>query len=685
MQYCDYCRAELPENANFCGRCGYKRGDLVEGVERGQPTLQFSERQTGEDLTIWPDTILPYIVEGQGPPPGTVPAVQGTPQVGNLPVVHGPPHFAGNAPPAPGLVHQAPPSVPQNGWAGDQAPAAPQHMEGRPIHQPSAPSRPQHPQQPVQRQSIHHLHHPHQPVPPQHPPAQTPGEQHEHEWREHERHEKHEHEKHEHERHEHEKRRHEHRQHDARGHVATASKFAMGTAAKWAVVLLIALVVLATGGVVFVAASSPSLSLGGDGTVSAGGVLHIRGHGFVPGGHITLTIDNGMPVAQSESRFMHAASLGGGLDVAGAVDMLAGGLMLKQASSNGAVSVSIFGTFDTNIGAQSNWSAGKHVLHASEDTGSRSASLSFTLLAQSARLSINPATLDFGSIPAGSKVAKSVRIGNTGSSPLNWNASTDGSPWLTLDVNKGTVQPGAIPQTMRVTIDSAGLAGGNHTGAINIASDGGNASIAVSLVVANVTQTRSPSSVPSPSLSQTPSPSPSPTPSPSPSPSPTPLPTPSPSPIPSPNPTPTPTQPPVPTDTPTPVPVTLSSGTWNDPYGGASYGTGEPVTIVLTVSGSNVSGTMKGDISGDTTPITGQTGPLSSFSQQDQGFLDYVIQKYGSGTGVFLVYQNTQDFIGAYAGSTYYLVLQSNGTLQGFWYFPNQQIDTGALTFNPIS
>jgi hypothetical protein len=106
---------------------------------------------------------------------------------------------------------------------------------------------------------------------------------------------------------------------------------------------------------------------------------------------------------------------------------------------------------------------------------------------------------------------------------------------------------------------------------------------------------------------------------------------------------------------------------------------------VLTVNGSNVSGTMTGDFSGGTTPIMGQTGPLSSFSQQDQGFLDYVVQNYGSGTGVFLVYQNTQDFIGAFAGSTYYMVLQSNGTLQGFWYFPNQQIDTGALTFNQIS
>jgi hypothetical protein len=94
---------------------------------------------------------------------------------------------------------------------------------------------------------------------------------------------------------------------------------------------------------------------------------------------------------------------------------------------------------------------------------------------------------------------------------------------------------------------------------------------------------------------------------------------------------------------------------------------------------------MKGDISGASTPITGQTGPLSSFSSQDQGFLNYVVQNYGSGTGVFLVYKTTTDFLGAYAGSTYYTVLQSNGSLQGFWYFPNQQVDTGALTFNKIS
>ena len=83
--------------------------------------------------------------------------------------------------------------------------------------------------------------------------------------------------------------------------------------------------------------------------------------------------------------------------------------------------------------------------------------------------------------------------------------------------------------------------------------------------------------------------------------------------------------------------------------------------------------------------MKGQTGALSSFSQQDQGFLDYVVQKYGSGTGVFLVYQNTQDFIGAPAGSTYYLVLQQDGTLHSFWYFPKGQVDVGALTFNRTS
>ena len=94
---------------------------------------------------------------------------------------------------------------------------------------------------------------------------------------------------------------------------------------------------------------------------------------------------------------------------------------------------------------------------------------------------------------------------------------------------------------------------------------------------------------------------------------------------------------------------------------------------------------MTGDLTGDSTAVQGQDGPLSSFSATDQQMLGFVVQNYGTGTGIFLVYTNSSDFEGAFAGSTYYAVLQTNGQLQGFWYFPNTSQDAGALNFNPVS
>jgi len=156
-------------------------------------------------------------------------------------------------------------------------------------------------------------------------------------------------------------------------------------------------------------------------------------------------------------------------------------------------------------------------------------------------------------------------------------------------------------------------------------------------------------------------------------------------PQPVPTPTPTPMPPPTPTPTPTATPVMLSSGTWQDPYGGANYN-GDSVNLTISVQGSTVTGTMTGNLANVTVPCSGTTGPLSSFSSQDQGYLNNVIQNYGSGTGVFLVVTISADFEGVgTSGSTYYMVLQNDGRLQGFWYMPNQSVDAGALTFNRIS
>lgn len=921
MRYCGYCGAELPEYARFCRICGaYADGEgknvvdvinpsplhvpspetplplfdisllpssTVEDVDETMnntlsaegafdlQTWSYQEGEIDDYRTLGSEGIAPLAAGFSQIPASNVPVVPGTPQIGGVPTAGGTPQMghvpaAPQSPPPAGqaaheLAHQAPASSPQHTWTWEHRPEHPHHQPSHPQHQP--------------------LHHPQHTVPPEHHlPAHKPR------WWRRSHHSEHQH-------------RQTHSSHAHHTVTATASKATTSLVVKWAIIILAALVVLASGGIIFVLASSPALSLSSSGSVSAGGILQLHGRGFVPGGTITLTVDSGLPVTLAGARPVPGSRSNAGMaDLAGLLDN-------GQAhNSSGAITVGLTGTFDANVVAQASWSAGQHILHAKENTSSRSANVSFTMLAPTARLSVNPPSLDFGIIPPGGRVAESVLIGNTGGSQLTWSATTDssssnwlslqqssgtlqpngtqdalyalvntgtlpqqlytaqitihsnagnaqiavrmqvgppvthpqaklnanpstldfgqlspgqqvsntmtignqgtqvlqwqasasGPPWLSLSLSRGSVQPGGLPQSIRVTVDTtnSSLQMGSNLASIHISSNGGNATIPVTLTLlssATPTPTLPPS--PSPTLSPPPTtiPSPSPTlspttiPSPSPSPSPTTIPSPSPTPSPTvpPSPTPTPViqaapgamdptssgcsqnsdgtytcavtlsesapgnlgwfaptgigsasitftpsngqftpsttsqqvtiasipcanysftftdqnnatatvnwscQPsapsPTPTVTPTSAPATLPSGTWNDPGGGASYGTGEPVTIVLTVSGSNVSGTMKGDISGGTTPITGQTGPLSSFSQQDQGFLNYVVQNYGSGTGVFLVYQNTQDFIGAYAGSTYYMVLQSNGTLQGFWYFPNQPVDVGALNFNFIS
>jgi len=105
----------------------------------------------------------------------------------------------------------------------------------------------------------------------------------------------------------------------------------------------------------------------------------------------------------------------------------------------------------------------------------------------------------------------------------------------------------------------------------------------------------------------------------------------------------------------------------------------------LTVQGSTVSGTLTGQLAGVSTPLQGQDGALSSFSPNDQQYLNFVIQNYGSQTGIFLAFTISSDFEGAPAGCQYYGVLEQNGNIEGFWYFPNSSVDAGSVHMNKVS
>jgi hypothetical protein len=117
--------------------------------------------------------------------------------------------------------------------------------------------------------------------------------------------------------------------------------------------------------------------------------------------------------------------------------------------------------------------------------------------------------------------------------------------------------------------------------------------------------------------------------------------------IPTPEPTKVPRQKPTPVPTQTSVGVTpiLSSGTWQDSSGGASY-VGDSVILTLTVQGNVISGTITGGSTGRSTTL--------------QGHVDKVVSLTLDG-----------EFEGAPAESTYSLVKQQNDDLLGAWFFPS--------------
>ena len=105
----------------------------------------------------------------------------------------------------------------------------------------------------------------------------------------------------------------------------------------------------------------------------------------------------------------------------------------------------------------------------------------------------------------------------------------------------------------------------------------------------------------------------------------------------------------------------------------------------LTVQGNTFSGTLTGELTGDSTTVHGQDGSLSLFSSVDQQQLNFVIQNYGNQTGIFLVFTNDSQFEGAFANSKYYGVVLQNGDIQGFWYFPNTSQDAGSIHMQKVS
>src|SRR5205823_5537906 len=126
------------------------------------------------------------------------------------------------------------------------------------------------------------------------------------------------------------------------------------------------------------------------------------------------------------------------------------------------------GNFNIQILVQQNWSAGQHTLQAKEANSSRVATLTFNVVAKAVKLSVNPLTLDFGSLEVGSKVFQSIVIVNAGGQRLTWTADTGGTTWLKVLGSTGAIGPGGPEEFVYVMADTSHLSVGNYTATLTI-------------------------------------------------------------------------------------------------------------------------------------------------------------------------------------------------------------------------
>jgi len=103
-----------------------------------------------------------------------------------------------------------------------------------------------------------------------------------------------------------------------------------------------------------------------------------------------------------------------------------------------------------------------------------------------ARLTVSPLSLNFGQLVANTTPTKQVIVNDTGRQPLNWTAiaqTAGGGSWLSIYDSGGTINPGDPSQTINVKVDASKLSPGPYSATLSFISNGGNASVHVSLTV----------------------------------------------------------------------------------------------------------------------------------------------------------------------------------------------------------
>lgn len=184
-------------------------------------------------------------------------------------------------------------------------------------------------------------------------------------------------------------------------------------------------------------ASSPSLSMSANpDTLRVGDTVALNGKGLAPATQIKFTHDLDVPINDSARQ------------------------QLKATADHQ-------GMFSVDILVPSDWTAGQHSIHATDEAQQSSATSMITVLPPSTappQLQLPVSQIDMGSDRAGTTSSKQITLKNVGGGALAWQSSSDAT-WLTASpISNSYVFSGSSPIT--ITANRGKLRSQTYTGHI---------------------------------------------------------------------------------------------------------------------------------------------------------------------------------------------------------------------------
>lgn len=235
---------------------------------------------------------------------------------------------------------------------------------------------------------------------------------------------------------------------------ATRSFFWLSTLVLIALLLSGAFGIAASFGRTRAVPNPPPALLVSPATIEMGGIVTIRGTHFTPGGEVTLSRDQHIPLLDT------------------------GNVSTLQANAQGS--------FSDSIVADPQWLAGKHILYATDMHLHQQALMPILVTGKNAlqgppHLLLSSGSLDLGAGDQVTNASKLMALSNAGGGVATWQASASQS-WLQITPQSGSVASGQHASVI-VAADRSRLTPGNYQATITFTSNTGQLTLPVSLQV----------------------------------------------------------------------------------------------------------------------------------------------------------------------------------------------------------